>query len=140
MYSLKNFFTKKQWLTVCVGALVLIIIAITVGYKIGKSQQFNKKDFGTQMTRNGQNRSRGPGIMRSENGNVLGSILEQNNDSLTISIPQGGSRTILVTPKTTILKTTSGTKSDLVLKQNVMVTGVNNADGSITANTISIRP
>lgn len=147
MNSFKDFFTKKQWGAVGIGALVLIVASAGAGYKVGatasRSLRSNGGNFGGQMMRDGQggqNRAGGAGMMRGGNGNVSGTILEQNDGSLTISIPQGGSRTVLLAPTTTVLKTTPGTATDLTLKQNVMISGTSNADGSITANTISIRP
>jgi hypothetical protein len=137
---MQNFFSKKQWLVVIITSLVIAGAFTGIGYKIGSK----KSGFGPM---NGQLQGRtmmgGPGRsstgMRG-NGNVAGTVLSQDAASLTLTLPQGGSRTVLITPTTTVLKTAPGIMGDIQKDSFLMVSGTSNADGSISASTLSIRP
>ena len=71
---------------------------------------------------------------------VTGTILSTTSNSMTISIPSGGSKIVLFSPSSQIMKASTGSTSDLTTGSNVVVSGVTNSDGSVTATNISIRP
>jgi hypothetical protein len=71
---------------------------------------------------------------------VNGQILSIDSSSITVQIPNNGSKIILLTDSTPISKMASGTRADLVVGETVMVTGTTNTDGSVTAQSIQIRP
>lgn len=71
---------------------------------------------------------------------VTGSILKQDDKSITVQVQGGGSKIIYLSGTTTISKSTDGTKADLTQGQNVLVSGADNADGSVTATNIQLRP
>ncbi len=73
-------------------------------------------------------------------GILVGSIAKTANGSLTLSTRDGSSHLVLLAPDTSILKSVAGTTTDLIVGENVLVTGSNNSDGSISAQTIDIRP
>ena len=83
------------------------------------------------------------GIARGVRGNgnlVNGQILSMDSGSITIQIPNGGSKIIFLTATTPITKTVDGALSDLTVGQQIMATGTTNSDGSISAQSIQIRP
>jgi hypothetical protein len=75
-------------------------------------------------------------------GFTAGTILSNDGTSITLQLPAstGGSKIILYSSATQIAKTTSGTTKDLTPGTSVNITGTANTDGSITAQSIQIRP
>jgi len=51
-----------------------------------------------------------------------------------------GSKIILLSDKTEIVKTTTTTLDDLTVGANLMITSTTNDDGSLTAQNIQLRP
>ena len=73
-------------------------------------------------------------------GFASGEIISKDDKSVTIKLRDGGSKIIFLTDSAEIAKFTSGTIEDLEIGKTVAVNGKTNADGSITADSIQIRP
>jgi len=74
-------------------------------------------------------------------GFTAGTIVASSNGTISIQEQNGSSTEIvLVSPSTQILKTAAGSASDLSVGATVTITGTSNSDGSLTANSIQIRP
>jgi len=126
---------------------ILVIIAIVVllvvgggafygGMVYGKSQNvmpnFAAGDF--QSLRGNRTGNAGGGF-------TSGDILSKDASSITVQLPNnGGSKIIFYSDTTQINKTASGSADDLATGISITATGTTNADGSITAQTIQIRP
>ncbi len=69
-----------------------------------------------------------------------GQIITEGSGSVTVKMSSGSTRIVLVSSATQVMKSASGTLNDLAVGTNVVVTGSTNADGSVTAQSVQIRP
>lgn len=130
--------------------MVAIIIAIAIvmgaggffgGMQYQKSQvrsAFAGQFGGAQ----GGPRGQGQGGAAARNGMrpVSGEILSADATSVTVKLPDGSSKIVLVTGNTQINKAAEATKADLVAGIKVAVYGTTNSDGSVTAQNIQLNP
>ncbi|HBB02699.1 MAG: hypothetical protein US89_C0005G0112 [Candidatus Peregrinibacteria bacterium GW2011_GWF2_38_29] len=133
--------TKKMKIAaVAVGAVVLVGAVFYGGMKYGQSSFGGKAGgFGSGLNQTSierQVRSR----MQTGGGFVNGEVLSKDDKSITIKLNNGGSRIILLSGTTNVMKDTEGTIGDVAVGSNVMITGAVNADGSMNAQSIQIRP
>jgi hypothetical protein len=73
-------------------------------------------------------------------GFAAGEILSKDASSITIQMPDGSTKIILVSTSTQIMKSAAGSLNDLTTGTEVIANGSTNGDGSITAQSIQIRP
>ena len=119
------------------GIVILLIVAggaFYGGMIYGKSQNVRPTvASGTFQTR--VNRTGGSGNF------ISGSIISEDSSSITVQLAgNAGSKIIFYSPTTQIGKMASGSASDLTAGTTVSVTGTTNSDGSVTAQSIQIRP
>lgn len=72
-------------------------------------------------------------------GLLSGEVMAKDGESLTIKTPDGSSRIIFVSGSTAITKTTQGSIGDIKIGEQIMVSGLQNSDGSYTAQSIQGR-
>lgn len=128
----------------------IIIIAIVIaggafygGMVYGKSQSAGTPGGNAQNFRGqGQFANRvGRTGNNSGAGFANGQIISKDDKSITLQLNNnGGSKIIFYSPSTEVGKFVTSTPSDLTIGQNVVVTGQTNQDGSVTAQSIQIRP
>jgi len=118
--------------------LIIIFIAVGAGSFYGGIQYDKKQTTQSLQTRQGA-RVRGSPGQNGFNG-ARGEIISIDDKSLTLKLADGSSKIVLVNDKTTIDKTTKGSKSDLQTGQQIMVFGTQNSDGSITAQSVQLNP
>ncbi len=125
--------------------VVLLVVAAGAfygGMKYGQSQRrsFNGEQFGSQIpSGNGFGKGTISGN-RNGGGMLSGEIIAKDDQSITIKLPGGSSKMVFYSATMEIGKFTSGALTDLAVGENVMVNGETNNDGSVTAQSIQIRP
>jgi len=127
----------KKTSLIIIAIIVLIVVGIGAfygGMLYGKSQSKTTASSSFQTFRGARTGASGASI-------ILGDIIGEDSTSITLQLPNGsGSKIIFYSDTTQISKTTTGAASDLTNGTSVNVTGIANADGSVTANSIQIRP
>ena len=79
--------------------------------------------------------------MRETGTNFLtGEVIAKDEQSLTIKMPDGGSKIIFFSDSTEISKFVNGASNDLEVGKTISVNGTTNQDGSLTAESIQLRP
>lgn len=130
------------------NAVILIVVSALVfgaggffggmKYAQGKRVQFTNGQFGGSAMQGGrfagQNGTNGRGGFRP----VSGEIIRADETSITVKLPDGGSKIILISGKTSINKTEEGSTADLKTGERVSVFGTENSDGSVTAQNVQI--
>jgi hypothetical protein len=142
--DMKNPSSVKKILPLALGA-----VAIAGGSFFGGMQYANHAVAASAATRQARFAQGGNGAVffrggtggtRTGGGFVIGQILSNDDKSITLSTPGGGSKTVYLSDTTQVLKADAGTLADLAVGQQVMTTGTPNSDGSVTASSVQIRP
>lgn len=121
--------------------VILVLIACGAGFFGGmKYQQGKRSTFLGQFNgRQGMRPSQGQlGGNRQSFRPVSGEIIGSDDKSITVKLPDGSNKIILLSETTTINKAAEATKGDLGNGEEVMVFGQENPDGSVTASSVQI--
>lgn len=121
-------------------SILIAVVALVVGFGVGyvaHQPQNPASNFGGGVS---GRRTFGTGQGTAGAGMVNGTILSVDSSSLTVQLPNGSSQVIFYSTSTPILTTTDGSVADLSAQKNVAVFGTTNSDGSMTAQSIQIRP
>ena len=121
--------------------VIAVIIAVVVGLgafcggmKYQQSKMSNLRGRFPENTQgqNGEQRT-GQGLRP-----VNGTIISQDENSVTVKLADESSKIILLTENSLINKTEEGSKEDLTEGTEITVFGQENSDGSLTAQNIQI--
>lgn len=137
-------------------AMMAVTIVIVAGLSFLGGMQFQKRrspigmmggQFNRQFGENGRGKGQGGNIQFRQGGNsggmragrpVNGEVISQDEKSITVKMPDGGSKIVILSEKTQFNKTSEGAKTDLKVGDQVTAFGTTNADGSITAQMVGI--
>lgn len=122
-------------LALILGALILVAASFYVGHIYGTPLSENARPQGTGQF--GGNR--GQGMNRNGGMRMMpttGKVLHKDATSITVSLPDGGSRIIIIDAKTAVTHTSDASLADVTEGTDVNVFGTQNPDGSITASRI----
>lgn len=127
-----------------VMGVLIAIVACGAGF-FGGVQFRNSQLAQTRMSFAGGNFQRGiaggrMGMGRGMGGAVIGSIISEDDKSITVKLVDGSTKIVLLTDSTTYSNTVAGAKSDLKVNGTVAVFGATNSDGSVTATTVNLNP
>lgn len=129
---------KKNWLAIglCVACAIVFFFA---GMFYGKGTAGTTsagKEFSSSSAR-----AYGGGAGRGGNGGgfASGQVTAKDSQSITLQLPNGNSEVVLYSSSTQVVKPTAASLSDVVPGTHVMIGGTQNADGSLTAQSIQIR-
>ncbi len=137
----------KKLLPVIIAVLIIGGGAFYGGMKYGQSTRPN---FALQNLGGQQSSMVGGARLRQGFGGqgfISGEIISKDDPakdgagkSITVKLPEGSSKIIFYSGSTEISKSVSGISNDLETGKTVVVNGTANSDGSITAQSIQIRP
>lgn len=126
---------------VIITAILLIVVgglSFYGGVKYQSSRRANGQFFGQGAL--GMMRNVANGTNRNAFRPVNGSIISSDDKSITVKLNDGSSRIVFLAGNTVINKASTATATDLKVGETVAVIGQQNADGSVTAQTIQLNP
>ena len=126
-------------------AAVLIVVAGAGGFLGG--MQYQKSQTTSRFAQfagggNGQFRRFGQagGGAGANTSAIRGQVVSTDSNSITVKLPDGSSKILVVGSNTTFMKSTSASLSDLKSGDTIMAFGTTNSDGSVTARNVDINP
>jgi hypothetical protein len=148
----------KNQIIVAVVATAIVVGggSFYFGMKYGTASSATAQSSG-YANENTSGGTRGAGGARGQRGGagggfVSGDIIAVDNTGMTIQLRNSGgqgsstptegtgSKIVLFDASTQVMKTAQGSLKDLTVGEQVTTTGTANSDGSVTAQSIQIRP
>ncbi len=130
---------NKTIIGIIIGAIVIASGSFFAGMKYDQSKNPALTTGGRFANFGGGNGGQRNGI-RQNGGFTAGQIIGKDDKSIIVKMNDGSSKIVFFSASTEITKYAAGTLTDLLMNANVAVTGTPNSDGSITAQTIQLRP
>ncbi len=127
-----------------IGAVVAVVVVGGVSFYAGMvygqgSQQTAAVGSRGQFA-NGQFGATHMGTRGMGGGFTTGQIIAVGTNELTVQTPDGSSKIVLFSTATQVMKMAVSSISNLSVGTNVVITGASNADGSVTAQSVQVRP
>lgn len=77
---------------------------------------------------------------RAGGGAASGEVISKDDKSVTVKLRDGGSKIIFLSDATSVAKSVDGSAKDITVGEQITASGSPNSDGSITAQSVQIRP
>ena len=128
-----------------IAPLIVAAVIIGGGSFYGGMQYQKSQQPAPQASRGGGNGNgqRGGGFGGRGGmggGFISGEVLTKDAQSITVKLRDGSSKIVFFAPSTAVGKMDAGSIGDVSQGSQVTIIGATNADGSVTANNIQIRP
>ena len=132
--------------------MVAVLLVLVGGGSFWSGMTYAQSKAPARGGQNGTFAGRGAGGNRlAGGGGAFGTIVSKDANSITVQLMGGpnasstgqtgtGSKIVLYNNSTQIGKTVTGSTGDLSVGESVVISGTANSDGSITAQSIQIRP
>jgi len=123
--------------------IILIIIAGAVAFYGGMKYAASRKSnlSAVQRQQFGQIGQNGAFVNRQNGASAVnGQIVSKNDQNMTVQLRDGNSKIVFYSSSTEVSKFVAGASGDLVVGDTVMISGTTNSDGSLTAQSVQIRP
>jgi hypothetical protein len=142
---------KNSVTTMVAGAVVIAIIGGVVGFFVGKMPQFaasptqanfgsGRGNFRTGGPNGGTGGNGGQNRFGAGRGGVMGEVTSIDDKSMTVKMPDGSSKIVLVSDSTSYETSTKVEKKDVTTGKTVRIIGTTNTDGSVTASYVMLNP
>ena len=130
---------NKILLAVVVAALIAGAAGFFGGMQYQKSKKVVMGNFPvmSEQFRSGERQMFG-GDLQDRGRMIRGEIIDSDEKSITVKLPDGSSRIVFVNDETKISEATPSAKERLTEGTSVFVTGTTNPDGSMNATSIQI--
>jgi hypothetical protein len=120
--------------------LIIVFVLLSVGFFYAGMKYGSSKSAAAGTQRFQQLGSKiGTGNMQ-KGGLTNGDIIAKDDKSITVRLSNGSSKIIFLSSATTVNKFAAGTVDDLQIGTAVSVSGTSNSDGSMTAQSVQLRP
>lgn len=130
-----------------IASAIIVVIVAGISFYVGtffgsrSNSGPNFSEFSQNGNRTGFNPSNLNGGARNASAGVnFGEIISIENGQITVKLDNGGSKLLFIQDSTIVSKSVEGNIGDLSKGTNITFQGTNNSDGSITAQSIQIRP
>jgi len=136
---------KKNLILILIVLIIVGVGGFFGGIKYGQSQALKnltpEKMREVFQQRRGQLFTQNQGQRQRAGQNfVFGQVISKDEKSLIIKLADGSTKIVFFSPHTQITKTIEGSTEDIEIGKEILITGTQTEDGSLTARTIQISP
>lgn len=116
-------------------------LAFSSGFS-GRNSAFpGRNTDGSARSRDGQGQAMGSrDVNRGNQDSVFGEVLSKNDTSITVKTPNGGSRIVYVSDKTSTGVSDSTALANVSVGQEIMASGAGGNEGALVAHMILVYP
>lgn len=124
----------------------LIIIVIIIGLSFYGEMFYKKQDKPMPPVNPAQLDTANPIATALEPNRVppqdmiSGKVTAMDNQSITLELADGSTETIFLSGTTRIGKVVTGTLNDITVGSSLAVNGIENSDGTVSAQMVQVRP